>query len=62
MTMNDREVLEWVKHQIEGCRLNAMHAYNRNDIHSFENINVKIRYFERIAEILEEKAKQDEEQ
>ena len=53
--IEDKEVLEWVNHQIEGCRLNATHAYNRGDMTAFERINVKIRYYKRIAELLEEK-------
>ena len=53
--IDDKEVLEWVNHQIEGCRLNATHAYNRGDMTAFERINVKIRYYKRIAELLEEK-------
>lgn len=52
---NDRDILEWVRKEIDTCRINAMHAYKRNDIPAFENINVKKRRFERIAEILEEK-------
>ena len=60
--LNDRDILDWVRKEIETCRINAMHAHMRTDMSAFENINVKKRRFERIAEILEEKVNENRNQ
>lgn len=57
--VNDNDILTWVNRQIEVNRINAMYAHSRNDMAAFENINVKIRYYERIAEVLEERTEKE---
>ena len=53
--IDDKDILEWTKKELEKMRINATRAYERNDLTAFLNINVKIRYYKRYIELLEEK-------
>lgn len=55
--ITDKQLLDWIMRKIEGTRLKAMHAYNRGDTIAFEHINIELKYWSALADVMTERVK-----